>query len=82
MKQLALASVPVLLAGFLFLSPVIDLPWKSGQSQVESTRHVPVVNTLSVDSCHGVPIQEQTVSQTETDNDNSLLYKNIIVCLL
>jgi hypothetical protein len=82
MKWLVLVSVPVLLTGMIFFGQVIDPPKKSASSPADFKKVVPVVNSRSQDSYPGSTGQDQTGYQTETDNDNRLLYKNIIVCIL
>jgi len=82
MKWFLLVSAPVLLTGLVFFGPVINTPEKFPPSRVESKKDIPLVNSPSEVSYPGATGKAQTGFQTETDNNNQLLYKNIIVCIL
>ena len=81
MKWFVLASIPVILTGFIYLDRGTELKGKECQPQGMCTTDLSGVKPRSAALCPDAVPQENPVSQTETEDNNTLLFKNIIVCI-
>ena len=81
MKWFILASVPVAVAGLLLFRVEIDPGTKPVHVQLRNVRDMTMIDPWTYNGPGEVILQDQPVSRPESGNDNSLLFKNILVCI-
>jgi hypothetical protein len=81
MKSIVLASAVALLAGVILLGPGRNSSGRQEREPSIQTKDSPVTITLPADPCSR-PMEKGSCSPSETDHENGLITKNIIVSLL
>ncbi len=81
MKWFILISVPVMITGWLLFGIAVGTSEKPDSPKTESIGYTQwsVANAISAGDAS---YPEQTYTKPEPDTDQSLLFKNILVCIL
>jgi hypothetical protein len=81
MKMFMLISMPLILFGVLHYTAEKGPEGKSSPPQEQYSGDMSLSDTWSANSSTGALFLQQSVSEPETNDDNRLLFKNIIVCI-